>query len=129
MILHRALCGNQIKEPVEYVPISTGWDRPRGHLYTPALHCQHHPNDKISRFIRLNCEIHDLLKKLASTKAQHTSLLEGRPVSDSEQGLILHHLRRRLSVFHHHSPASLPPHTVQPHGSCSQRSCQKASLQ
>ena len=98
MILHRALCGNQIKEPVEYVPISTGWDRPCGHLYTPALHCQHHPNDKISRFIRLNCEIHDLLKKLASTKAQHISLLEGRPVSDSEQGLILHHLRRRLSV-------------------------------
>ena len=43
-------------------------------------------------------DLHDLLKKLASTKAQHTALLEGRPVSDSEQGLILHHLRRRLSV-------------------------------
>ena len=43
-------------------------------------------------------DLHDLLKKLASTKAQHLSLLEGRPVSDSEQGLILHHLRRRLSV-------------------------------
>ena len=43
-------------------------------------------------------DFHDLLKKLASTKAQHISLLEGRPVSDSEQGLILHHLRRRLSV-------------------------------
>ena len=43
-------------------------------------------------------DFHDLLKKLASTKAQHLSLLEGRPVSDSEQGLILHHLRRRLSV-------------------------------
>lgn len=43
-------------------------------------------------------DFHDLLKKLASTKAQHISLLEGRPVSDSEQGLILHHLRRRISV-------------------------------
>ena len=43
-------------------------------------------------------DFHDLLKKLASTKAQHISLLEGRPVSDSESGLILHHLRRRLSV-------------------------------
>ena len=42
-------------------------------------------------------DLHDLLKRLASTKAQHISLLEGRPVSDSEQGLILHHLRRRLS--------------------------------
>ena len=29
---------------------------------------------------------------------ENLSLLEGRPVSDSEQGLILHHLRRRLSV-------------------------------
>ena len=43
-------------------------------------------------------DFHDLLKKLASTKAQHISLLEGRPVSDSEQGLILHHLSRRISV-------------------------------
>ena len=43
-------------------------------------------------------DFHDLIKKLASTKANHISLLEGRPVSDSERGLILHHLRRRLSV-------------------------------
>ena len=43
-------------------------------------------------------DFHDLLKRLASTKAQHISLLEGRPVSDTEKGLILHHLRRRLSV-------------------------------
>ena len=43
-------------------------------------------------------DLHDLLKKLASTKAQHISLLESHPVSDSEQGLILHHPRRKLSV-------------------------------
>ena len=43
-------------------------------------------------------DFHKLLQKLAQSKASHISLLEGRPVSDSEQGLILHHLRRRLSV-------------------------------
>ena len=43
-------------------------------------------------------DFHELLKKLAMTKTSHISLLEGRPVSASEQGLILHHLRRRLSV-------------------------------
>ena len=43
-------------------------------------------------------DFHKLLQKLALSKASHISLLEGRPVSDSEQGLILHHLRRRLSV-------------------------------
>ena len=43
-------------------------------------------------------DFHKLLQKLALSKASHISLLEGRPVSDSEQGLILHHLRRRVSV-------------------------------
>ena len=43
-------------------------------------------------------DFHDLLKQLALTKAKHISLLEGRPLSVSEQGLLLHHLRRRLSV-------------------------------
>ena len=44
-------------------------------------------------------DFHDLIKKLASTKANHISLLEGRPVSDSERGLILHHTRKRLSIY------------------------------
>ena len=43
-------------------------------------------------------DFHDLIKKLAVTKAKHISLLEGRPVSPSEEGLLLHHLRRRISV-------------------------------
>ena len=43
-------------------------------------------------------DFHVLIKKLAVTKSQHISLLEGRPVSPSEQGLLLHHLRRRISV-------------------------------
>ena len=43
-------------------------------------------------------DLHDLLKQLASAKAKHISLLEGRFLSASEQGLLLHHLRRRLSV-------------------------------
>jgi hypothetical protein len=41
---------------------------------------------------------HDLLKKLVTSKAAHVSQIEGRPVSDSERGQILHQLRRRLSV-------------------------------
>ena len=41
---------------------------------------------------------HDLLAKLAKTKAAHFSLTQGRPLSNSEQGLLLHQLRRRLSV-------------------------------
>ena len=43
-------------------------------------------------------DFHVLLNQLASAKAKHISLLEGRPLSVSEQGLLLHHLRRRLSV-------------------------------
>ena len=43
-------------------------------------------------------DFHELLKRLAMAKSSHVSLMEGRPVSVSEQGLILHHLRRRLSV-------------------------------
>ena len=43
-------------------------------------------------------DFHDLLKKLASAKANHIALLEGRPLSVSEQGLLLHHIRRRISV-------------------------------
>ena len=43
-------------------------------------------------------DFHTLLKDLATSKAAHISRMEGRPVSDSECGLILHQLRRRLSV-------------------------------
>ena len=41
---------------------------------------------------------HDLLKKLVVSKAAHISQIEGRGLSESEKGLILHQLRRRLSV-------------------------------
>ena len=41
---------------------------------------------------------HDLLKNLAVSKAALIAQTEGRRVSDSERGLILHQLRRRLSV-------------------------------
>ena len=41
---------------------------------------------------------HDLLKRLVVSKAAHISQVEGRGVSESERGLILHQLRRRLSV-------------------------------
>ena len=41
---------------------------------------------------------HELLKKLSVSKAAHISQIEGRGVSESEKGLILHQLRRRLSV-------------------------------
>ena len=41
---------------------------------------------------------HDLLAKLAKTKAAHISQTQGRALSNSEQGLLLHQLRRRLSV-------------------------------
>ena len=41
---------------------------------------------------------HDLLAKLAKSKAAHFSLTHGRALSNSEQGLLLHQLRRRLSV-------------------------------
>ena len=41
---------------------------------------------------------HDLLAKLAKSKAAHFSQTHGRLLSNSEQGLLLHQLRRRLSV-------------------------------
>ena len=41
---------------------------------------------------------HDLLAKLAKTKAAQFSLTHGRVFTNSEQGLLLHQLRRRLSV-------------------------------
>ena len=41
---------------------------------------------------------HDLLKRLVVSKAAHIAQIEGRGVSESEKGLILHQLRRRLSV-------------------------------
>ena len=41
---------------------------------------------------------HDLLAKLAKTKADHMSQIQGRPLSNSERGLLLHQLRRRLSI-------------------------------
>ena len=41
---------------------------------------------------------HDLLAKLAKAKAAHISQTEGRHLSNSERGLLLHQLRRRLSV-------------------------------
>ena len=43
-------------------------------------------------------DFHSLLKNLAASKAAHISHMEGRPVSDSERGLLLHQLHRRLSV-------------------------------
>ena len=43
-------------------------------------------------------DFHDLLKNLASSKAAHIAQIEGHPVSVSERGLLLHQLRRRLSV-------------------------------
>ena len=43
-------------------------------------------------------DFHTLLKDLAASKAAHISHMEGRPVSESERGLLLHQLRRRISV-------------------------------
>ena len=43
-------------------------------------------------------DFHHLLDELATSKANHISHSEGRPVSDAERGLLLHQLRRRLSV-------------------------------
>ena len=43
-------------------------------------------------------DFHELLKRLVSSKAAHIAQVEGRPISDSERGLILNQLRRRLSV-------------------------------
>jgi hypothetical protein len=43
-------------------------------------------------------DFHHLLKSLAVSKATHIAHTEGRPVSESERGLLLHQLRRRLSV-------------------------------
>ena len=42
--------------------------------------------------------MHDLLAKLCKTKADHIAQVEGRHLSNSEQGLLLHQMRRRLSV-------------------------------
>ena len=50
------------------------------------------------QFGEVSQHVHDLLGTLATYKAGHISRRDGRPVSDSERGLILHHLRRRLSV-------------------------------
>ena len=52
----------------------------------------------VGQYGEISQDFHDLLNQLASAKAKHISLLEGRPLSVSEQGLLLHHLRRRLSV-------------------------------
>ena len=41
---------------------------------------------------------HDLLAKLTKTKAEHIAQVEGRHLSNSERGLLLHQMRRRLSV-------------------------------
>ena len=41
---------------------------------------------------------HDLLAKLSKAKASHIGQMEGRHLSDSERGLLLHQMRRRLSV-------------------------------
>jgi len=43
-------------------------------------------------------DFHELLKGLATSKAAHIAQIEGRLVSESERGLLLHQLRRRLSV-------------------------------
>ena len=52
----------------------------------------------VGQYGEISQDFHDLLKQLASAKAKHISLLEGRSLSVSEQGLLLLHLRRRLSV-------------------------------
>ena len=41
---------------------------------------------------------HDLLAKLSKAKASHIGQMEGRHLSESERGLLLHQMRRRLSV-------------------------------
>ena len=43
-------------------------------------------------------DFHKLLAKLATSKAEHISRMEGRHISASERGLLLHQMRRRLSV-------------------------------
>ena len=43
-------------------------------------------------------DFHDLLNRLVTAKSAHIAQLEGRPVSDSERGILLHQLRRRISV-------------------------------
>ena len=52
----------------------------------------------VGQYGEISQDFHDLLNQLASAKAKHISLLEGRPFSVSEQGHLLHDLRRRLSV-------------------------------
>ena len=69
-------------------------------------------------------DFHDLLKQLASAKAKHISLLEGHTLSISEQGLLLHHLRRRLSVS-----IITAQSCCLSHGSYSQTNCQETGLQ
>ena len=41
---------------------------------------------------------HDLLAKLCKTKSDHIAQVEGRHLSNSEQGILLHQMRHRLSV-------------------------------
>ena len=41
---------------------------------------------------------HDLLAKLCQSKANLIAQVEGRHLSNSERGLLLHQMRRRLSV-------------------------------
>ena len=43
-------------------------------------------------------DFHNLLSKLATAKADQITRMEGRHISASERGLILHQMRRRLSV-------------------------------
>ena len=43
-------------------------------------------------------DFHDLLSKLATSKVEYISRTEGRNLSASERGLLLHQMRRRLSV-------------------------------
>ena len=50
------------------------------------------------QYAEVSQHTHDLLKKLASSKAAHISHFEGRHVSDQEEGILLNQLRRRLSI-------------------------------
>ena len=50
------------------------------------------------QYAEVSQHTHDLLKILASSKAAHISHMEGRPVSDQEEGILLNQLRRRLSI-------------------------------
>ena len=50
------------------------------------------------QYAEVSQHTHDLLKRLASSKAAHISHFEGRLVSEQEEGILLNQLRRRFSI-------------------------------